>query len=45
MNFKEQIESLLKREIDIAEIQAIRNPIFRKIIDREKLLIYELKIA
>jgi len=45
MDFKEQLEILLKRKIDIVENQAIRNPIFRKIIDREKQLIYERKSA
>ncbi len=43
MNLKEQMESLLKRKIDIVENQAIRNPIFRQIIDREKQLLYERK--
>ena len=40
MNFKESVESLFKREIDLVENQAIKNPIFRKIVDREKQLIY-----
>jgi predicted nucleotidyltransferase len=45
MDFKEKLEILLKRKIDIVENQAIRNPILRKIIDREKQLIYERKSA
>jgi predicted nucleotidyltransferase len=45
MDFKEQLEALLHRKIDIVENQAIRNPIFRNIIDREKQLIYERKSA
>ncbi len=45
MDFKEQMELLLNRKVDIVENQAIRNPIFRKIIDREKKLIYERKSA
>ena len=45
MDFKEELEKLLNRPIDIVENQAIRNPIFRKIVDREKKLIYERKIA
>ena len=35
-DFKEKLENLLGREIDLLENQAIRNPIFRKILDREK---------
>ncbi len=45
MNFKEQLEALLQRKVDIVENQSIRNPVFRKIIDREKQLIYERKSA
>lgn len=45
MDFKEKLESLFGRSVDLVEIQAIKNPIFRKIIDREKQLIYERKSA
>jgi hypothetical protein len=45
MDFKEELEKLLKRPIDLVENQAIRNPIFRRIVDREKQLIYERKSA
>jgi len=45
MDFKEELEKLLNRTVDIVENQAIRNPIFRRIIDREKQLIYERKSA
>jgi hypothetical protein len=45
MDFKEKMESVFNREIDIVENQAVRNPIFRKILDREKVLIYERKSA
>ena len=41
MEFKEKLEELFQRPVDLVENQAIRNPIFRKIIDREKLLVYE----
>ena len=41
MNFKEKLEILLNRHIDIIENQAIKNPIFRKIVDRDKKLVYE----
>jgi uncharacterized protein len=45
MDFKEKIESVLKREVDIVENQSVRNPIFRKILDRDKILVYERKSA
>ena len=40
MNFKEKVESLFNRPVDIIENQAVKNPIFRKVLDREKRLIY-----
>ena len=40
MDFKEKLESLFKRPVDLVENQAIRNPIFRNIIERDKRLIY-----
>lgn len=45
MDFKEQLEALFGRPVDLVENQAIRNPVFRRIIDREKQLIYERKSA
>lgn len=45
MNFKESLEDLLNRSIDLVENQAIRNPVFRRIINREKKLLYERKSA
>jgi len=45
MDFKEKLEELFQRPVDLVENQAIRNPVFRKVIDREKLLIYERKSA
>ena len=45
MELKEELEQLFHRPVDLVENQAIRNPIFRKIIDREKQLIYERKSA
>jgi predicted nucleotidyltransferase len=45
MDFKEQLEALFGRPVDLVENQAIRNPIFRRVIDREKQLIYERKSA
>jgi predicted nucleotidyltransferase len=45
MDLKEKLEELFKRPVDLVENQSIRNPIFRRIIDREKLLVYERKSA
>jgi hypothetical protein len=45
MDLKEKLEQLLNRPVDLIENQAIRNPIFRRIVDREKQLIYERKSA
>jgi len=36
MELKEELEKLFKRPVDLVENQAIRNPIFRKVVDREK---------
>mgnify|MGYP001370461958 FL=1 len=44
-DFKEKLEKLLGREIDLLENQAIRNPIFRKILDRDKKIVYDREIA
>lgn len=43
MDFKEELELLFNREIDLVENQAIKNPIFRRVIDREKKLVYKRK--
>jgi len=45
MDFKEKLEALLKRPVDLVENQAVRNPIFRKVLDREKKLVYERESA
>lgn len=41
MDFKENLEKLLDRPVDLLEDQAIRNPVFRKVVDRDKKLVYE----
>jgi len=41
MDFKENLEILLGRPVDLLENQAIRNPVFRKVVDRDKKLVYE----
>lgn len=43
MDLKEKFEILFQRPVDLIENQAIRNPVFRKVIERQKQLIYELK--
>jgi uncharacterized protein len=43
MELKEELENLFKRPVDLVENQAIRNPIFRKVVGRGKILIYERK--
>lgn len=40
MDFKEKVELLFNRPVDLVENQAIKNPVFRNIVDREKQLIY-----
>jgi hypothetical protein len=45
MDFKEKLEGLFGRPVDLLENQAIRNPIFRKVLDREKRLVYERETA
>lgn len=44
-DFKESLELLLQRPVDLVENQAVKNPIFRKVLDREKRLVYERKSA
>ena len=44
-DFKENLQKLLGREIDLLENQAIRNPIFRKILDRDKEIVYDRETA
>ncbi|MFN5622177.1 MAG: nucleotidyltransferase family protein [Flavobacteriales bacterium] len=45
MDLKEKLRQLLAHEIDLVENQAIKNPIFRRIVDRDKQLVYERKSA
>jgi len=40
MDFKEKVERLFNRSVDLVENQAIKNPVFRKVVDREKKMIY-----
>jgi predicted nucleotidyltransferase len=45
MDLKENLEQLFHRQVDLVENQAIRNPIFKKVVEREKQLVYERKSA
>lgn len=39
-NFKSSLEELFKRDVDLLEDKAIRNPILRRNIDNSKFLVY-----
>ena len=41
MNFKESLEQLFNREVDLVEIQTLKNPILIRSINRNKKIIYE----
>lgn len=45
IDLKDKLGELLHRDIDLVENQAIHNPVFRRIVDREKKLVYERKSA
>jgi len=45
MDMKEKLEKMFNRQVDLVENQAVKNPIFRKVLDREKRLLYERKGA
>ncbi len=38
--FKEGLEQLFQRPVDLVEIKAIKNPYFRQAIERDKVLVY-----
>jgi len=40
MEFKESLENLLQRPVDLVEEQTIKNPVLKKSIDKNKKLIY-----
>jgi len=40
MDFKDDLKKLFSRDIDLVEIQTIKNPILKKSIDRNKIMIY-----
>ena len=39
-DFKESLENLFKREVDLLEDKAIKNPYLRQSIDSSKVLVY-----
>ncbi len=43
MSFKESLEQLFLRSIDLVEEQTIKNPILKRSIDRNKVVVYERK--
>lgn len=45
MDLKEKLEILFGRQVDLIENQAVKNPIFKTVIDRQKQLVYERKSA
>ena len=40
MDFKDGLKKLYSRDVDLVEIQTIKNPILKKSINRDKILIY-----
>ena len=40
VDFKDTLENIYKRKIDLVESQAIKNPILKRSIDRNKKLVY-----
>lgn len=45
MSLKEKLEILFNRDVDLLEKNAIKNPIFKKIIERDQIIVYERKGA
>jgi predicted nucleotidyltransferase len=43
LDFKDNLERLFSRDVDLVEIQTIKNPILKKSIDRNKILLYGRK--
>jgi predicted nucleotidyltransferase len=43
MDLKENLGQLFHMPVDLVENHAIRNPIFKKVLEREKQLVYERK--
>lgn len=43
MDFKENLEKLLSRNIDLVEVQTLKNPVLKESVENNKILIYERK--
>jgi len=40
MDFKEKLENLFHKKVDLLEIQALKNPFLKESIDNSKILVY-----
>lgn len=40
MDLKSALTTLFSREIDLVEVQTIKNPILKRAIDRDKIRVY-----
>lgn len=40
IDFKEELENLFARKVDLLEIQTIRNPVLKRSVDRDKIKLY-----
>lgn len=38
--FKEALEQLFQRPVDLVEVKAIKNPYFRQAVEQDKVLVY-----
>ena len=43
MNFKNELKNMYSRDIDLVEMQTIKNPILKNSIDRDKIRLYGRK--
>jgi predicted nucleotidyltransferase len=39
-DFKFSLQNILNRQIDLLELQAIKNPYFKQVVDQSKELVY-----
>jgi len=45
MDLKEGLEALFNRKVDLIEDKAVKNPIFRRVLDREMKIVYDRAAA
>lgn len=43
MDFKEELEILFSRKVDLLEVQTLKNPILKQSVDRNKISVYGRK--